>query len=333
MHGAEISKDDWIVIDERQERKKRQNRLNQRALRERKRKDEVRVVTGKRPYRVSRWRIGFGGESQEQHRVNPSCLTVHTHISTPRQPSDEQSIEQYARGQSTPEPGLEPLSALVERIKPKACSTPSSSVNFPLSADHLIRLIHQNVFFALMQNKSILSTTTYLTKPAVQSPALVIPPSRDFCDGLTLIHPIIEHPLPQSLHPTPLQSTIPHAAWLNIFPWPRFRDNLIVNESIFDGGDLLCDLFGDLFAYNGPSRNEIDFDKSGGGEKEDGVHGGRRGLIIWGEPWDTEAWEVTQGFMEKWSWLLTGCEDLVEVSNRRRATRDEDPLRWEVVIE
>lgn len=114
-----------------------------------------------------------------------------------------------------------------------------------------------------------------------------------------------------------------------MFPWPCFRDNLIVNESIVDAGELLYDLFGDLVTYNGPSPGEIVFDISD--EDEEDTHAKKRGLIIWSEPWDSEGWEVTQGFLRKWSWLLKGCEELIEVSNRWRAKRNEDPLWWEMV--
>jgi hypothetical protein len=165
-----------------------------------------------------------------------------------------------------------------------------------------------------------------MTKPTNQGPNYVILPSRDFCEGLTLIHPIIEEPLPQSLRPTPLQMKIPHSSWLNMFPWPRFRDNLIVNESIVDSASFLYDLFGDLVTYNGSSTN-FDVSISSPNEDEEDVNARRRGLIVWGEPWDTEGWEVTEGFMRKWSWLLEGCEELIEVSNRWRAMRYQNPLQ------
>jgi hypothetical protein len=50
--------------------------------------------------------------------------------------------------------------------------TPPPYAEFPLSSDHLIRLIHQNVFSALMNNKSLLAKTTHLTKPNLQGLSL-----------------------------------------------------------------------------------------------------------------------------------------------------------------
>ena len=326
-HKARISKDDWIATTEKQERKRRQNRLNQKALRERRRTDEVQIVSGKKPYRVSRWRIG---QPREQLKVQSSSSTVDAALSASPQTHNGLTTQPaaYAVERSTPESDFEILMALVEStdFSPKTTfPTPPTSVNFPLSSDHLIRLIHQNVFSALMSNKALLNKTTYMTKPTNQGPNCVMLPSQNFCEGLTLIHPIIEEPLPQSLHPTPLQMKIPHSSWLNMFPWPRFRDNLIVNESIVDAAAFLYDLFGDLVTYNGSS---IDFDLSISSPNEDDgdVDARRRGLIVWGEPWDTEGWEVTEGFMQRWSWLLEGCEELIEVSNRWRARRYENPL-------
>jgi hypothetical protein len=127
--------------------------------------------------------------------------------------------------------------------------------------------------------------------------------------------------------------SIPHASWLNMFPWPRFRDNLIVHESVFDACELLYDLFGDLIAYNNIPPDKPDFDISISKLCEDGndVYARRRGLIVWGASWDSEGWEVTQGFIGKWAWLLKGCEELIEVSNRWRAKRNEGPLCSEVI--
>jgi hypothetical protein len=122
---------------------------------------------------------------------------------------------------------------------------------------------------------------------------------------------------------------------MNQFPSPRLRDNLIVNESIIDVAELLHDVFGESNNSNIRSPNKIDHDVSITSPREidQDADVESRGLIIWGDPWDTESWEITQGFMRKWAWLLEGCEDLIEVSNRWRARRHEDPLRWGVMLD
>lgn len=55
-----------------------------------------------------------------------------------------------------------------------------------------------------------------------------------------------------------------------------------------------------------------------------------RGVLVWGEPWSEEAWEVTEGFAEKWGWTLKGCKRMIEISNRWREKRGEDRLIVEV---
>jgi hypothetical protein len=49
------------------------------------------------------------------------------------------------------------------------------------------------------------------------------------------------------------------------------------------------------------------------------------GIRVWGEdPTTEDAWEVTQEFAETWWWALD--EDIVRLSNRRRAARGEPRL-------
>lgn len=186
VHEARISNDDWTAITEKQERKRRQNRLNQRALRQRKRKDEVQIVSGKKPYRVSRWRVE---QPKEQLQAKPSSLAVDASVSTFPHPCVDDTVQPtaYPTERSNLDSESELLLALIEKtcLSPRPnYPTPPASVDFPMSSDHLIRLIHQNVFSGLMNNKSLLSKTTYLTKPIAQGPCFIIPPSRDFCDGL-----------------------------------------------------------------------------------------------------------------------------------------------------
>lgn len=84
------------------------------------------------------------------------------------------------------------------------------------------------------------------------------------------------------------------------------RDNLIIHYDEFDDDDLCCDMLGGL--YEG--FNDVE----------------RRGLIAWSDPWCPAGWEVTEGFVAKWAFLLRGCGELMEATNRWRARRGEDPL-------
>jgi len=97
---------------------------------------------------------------------------------------------------------------------------------------------------------------------------------------------------------------------IGIVPFPAMRDNLILNAGTFDEDDLCCDLVGGL--YEG--FNDVE----------------RRGIMVWGEPWSVDGWELSEGFIKKWGFLLKGCVDLIEATNRWRARRGESILVVEV---
>jgi hypothetical protein len=66
------------------------------------------------------------------------------------------------------------------------------------------------------------------------------------------------------------------------------------------------ELCGDLFGVCGASR-EV-------------------GLFIWGEAWDPSAYEASEHFVQKWSWILEDCPDILESTNYWRRKRGERPL-------
>lgn len=113
---------------------------------------------------------------------------------------------------------------------------------------------------------------------------------------------------PPSLVPTPLQRTVVHEPWVDLFPLPAFRDNLIKARGTFNSCELCDDVLGTVF------------------EDELSKHDERNSTVVWGDPWDINSWEVMEGFVKKWGWLLVGCEELLVVTNRWRATRGEEAL-------
>ncbi|CAG8983152.1 hypothetical protein HYALB_00010300 [Hymenoscyphus albidus] len=121
--------------------------------------------------------------------------------------------------------------------------------------------------------------------------------------------------------------TIPHTSWLNMFPYLQLRDNLIFHQNEFSHVDFCNDLWGEFFLWNfsgyessfavcppSSSVTEIGSDL----ESDDvDLASGKRGLIVWGEPWDLSGWEVTEGFVRKWSWLLEATSgEQREILNR-----------------
>ena len=109
--------------------------------------------------------------------------------------------------------------------------------------------------------------------------------------------------IPYSLRPTHVQLSIPHNPWLDVFPFPSMRDNLISSSDHFDDEELCRDLMGFW-----------------------DTHDSRATLLVWGSPHDLRNWEVTPEFVAKWGWLMRGCSELVASSNRWRAKRGEKPL-------
>lgn len=115
--------------------------------------------------------------------------------------------------------------------------------------------------------------------------------------------------LPDSLRPTAIQMTVTHHPWIDTFPIPRLRDNVlqgILTEDL-DEDDLCKDLL----------RVE---DEKTADEKP--------ALIIWGDPWDVRGWEASVAFLKKWGWLMTGCPELLASTNYWRAQRGEKRLNF-----
>ncbi|KAF5658706.1 hypothetical protein FHETE_9771 [Fusarium heterosporum] len=112
---------------------------------------------------------------------------------------------------------------------------------------------------------------------------------------------------PAALMPTEVQKAVLHHPWLDIFPFPRFRDNLIlaVDANLLDDGELCEDI------------SEINWENV---EKPS--------LIVWGDASQPHSWEVSPWFLRKWGWLLQGCPELLETTNRWRQSRGDKVLKW-----
>ena len=124
--------------------------------------------------------------------------------------------------------------------------------------------------------------------------------------------PILPTPscIPPSFTPTPLQRSTPHEIWIDTLPSAQLRDNLILAAGSYDEDELCRDVVGGLFdGYNDLEVN---------------------GTLIWADPWHVSGWEVTEGFVRKWGFLLGGCGELIEAANRWRESRHEERLIVEV---
>ncbi|KAK7177475.1 hypothetical protein PSPO01_16476 [Paraphaeosphaeria sporulosa] len=111
---------------------------------------------------------------------------------------------------------------------------------------------------------------------------------------------------PESLRPTVLQFSIEHHPWIDLFPFPRLRDNILmaIGQPGVCDEDELCH---DLCHYSGGKTP-------------------RAGFIVWGEASNPFNWEASPEFLQRWGYLLSECTELMEATNHWRARRREKPI-------
>ena len=87
------------------------------------------------------------------------------------------------------------------------------------------------------------------------------------------------------------------------------RDNAIRTMGTFNHEELCNDMVGGF--YQG--RNTIEL----------------TGVLVWGDPWEFRGWEVTEGFVKKWGFLLKDCSEIIVATNQWRTMRGDEPLVFE----
>ncbi|EED22407.1 conserved hypothetical protein [Talaromyces stipitatus ATCC 10500] len=188
---------------------------------------------------------------------------------------------------------------LLSYTKYTTFDAPPPHIVLPLSPDHcLITLVQYNVIRAMLFNVAILSLLDYLPKGCPNTlsiPQLGTIPAQD---------------VPPDLQYTALQQTTPHSYWISVIPFPQLRDNLILLAGTYDEYEFCCDL--GLGIYEGFDDVE------------------RRGFLVWGQAWHGHGWEISEGFIRKWGFLLKGCSELIESTNYWRELRGEDRLIVEI---
>ncbi|TFA99419.1 hypothetical protein CCMA1212_008651 [Trichoderma ghanense] len=269
-----------------------------------------------------------------------------TKSSPSSQPAASIHLEQHHKSKGVSHSHCASLASASASIPGHAAAPPWLSLSHCLLSDHLLHLIHFNVLRGLSYNKKVIKPNALLECTGNASARL----------RRVLPHPLpetISSPsplrLPESLAPTRLQLSCPHSNWIDVFPFPKMRDNLIRWENYFSHAEFLTDLLGNLIscmtappprtscgsrllrarariaAHQGGGEGDDCADNDGGAA--DDAPADRRGLILWGEPFHKDSWEVTPGFLKKWSWAVEGCGELIESSNRWRTARGETPLR------
>lgn len=166
-------------------------------------------------------------------------------------------------------------------------------------ADHRLKLIQLNLINGMTRNASSLGFTFDWLLCEVISP---------FGRGGPSLNPGAANTaaVPPSLAPTSLQLRTRHHPWLDLFPLPILRDNILAASQFLTAEDEQ-DLYNDVLEV-------------GGGRSE------WAGLVVWGEPSDPWSWEISLPFLRKWGWLLRGCPEIVQATNFWRSRRGEGPL-------
>ena len=164
--------------------------------------------------------------------------------------------------------------------------------------DHLVSLSKLNIQRAIIENIHSIGMTMEWTNRDENISIFNMPTPQ-----------LPDHLIPPSLRPTQCQRRIPHHPWLDFFPFPNMRDNLIAVQDIIDDDDLCHDLMAFWDTRNTGAT-----------------------LLVWGPSWEPENWEVTPAFLQKWGYLLIGCEDLMRSTNRWRSKRGEKPLCWKSTL-
>lgn len=291
---------------------------------------------GRQSYQVQRWRLDEQTSAEDVSSENSENGKENKNNSSMVIMGGKQGLTPWRCGQE-----WDPNDPMKLGMQCASRATQLFKLRNSLPADHaLIQLIHYNVFFSLFHNKAVLEKTALCYTPGRNVNDPWIPFVGEAYPGRAALIPTTYNGLPPSLKPTELQMATVHATWINLVPFPRMRDNLIIWEEIFDHEDFVHNVVGDFidssfFSHPGripETRRQEEAGASAGGKskkkkkKKKPEDGAKNGMILWGEAHDVTNWEVTKEFAEKWSWALKGCDDLIVASNRWRLKRGEAPL-------
>ncbi|KAJ5645739.1 hypothetical protein N7507_011750 [Penicillium longicatenatum] len=263
--------DDWSDTIDPIERRRRQNRINQRAHRRRQRiqaKDKdihpkSLVASYPTPPSSIHSDIPFGQEIKARR-----CISPHTR---------DLLLDQFAKA-----------------------AYQSYILGSP-APDHLLTLSKLNVFRAFGHNMRLIGTDLdEMNDDAISVFNTILPSPPPEIGGSSPDQSMVND-LPVSLQPTKVQRTIPHHPWLDFFPIPKMRDNLIQAGDEWNDEELCLEIMG--FWTNASSEDV--------------------GLLVWGDPWDVRNWELTEAFLKKWQWVVRGCPELMNSTNAWRAKRGE----------
>ncbi|KFA56277.1 hypothetical protein S40293_00156 [Stachybotrys chartarum IBT 40293] len=274
-------KEDWTGVTSTAERRKLQNRLNQRAHRRRRMKrgdppafDETHNLQTAKPNDV-RYNSKYITVSQ----IYGHAMDLDHNCRCSKPCNSREYMQLFAQG------------AFASFV----AGSPQPS--------HLPSLIQYNVHAALTRNADTLGLSQLWLHYEAVSPFSPAPPDATIPVATASV---ATADWPCALQPTRLQRGVEHHPWIDLFPHPRLRDNML---RAFEDPRGFCDedeLCHDLAHFSDAAKQPT--------------------LLVWGVPWDVRSWEASEPLLRKWGWLLEGCGEILDATNYWRGKRGERRL-------
>ncbi|PTB64137.1 hypothetical protein BBK36DRAFT_1124888 [Trichoderma citrinoviride] len=339
--SVEVEQQEGDEVLSAAERRRLQNRLNQRASRQRKRELQKQQQQEKKKRRFDKWVVYVdprGGKTQQQDRPRDGQLL-----------DQEQQRHQYRLAQSQSAPlGLDAdIAGVTDMFLSKGyhrkvfrffctMTTEDRAVFFrrlyelvsrhvaqhTLDSQLLLSVMQFNIIRAVAVNARWMGLSVDNMGDDIVSPFYdggggssssrilpALPPAVAASGGGALQqHDDELQSVPLALRPTALQRQVVHHPWIDLCPQPSLRDALL--RRLHDG-----DLDEDEFCHHMFLQCHASDDD------------GMLGMVVWGEAWDPASYEMSATMVRKWPWLAVECPDIIRTSNYWRATRRERPLR------
>lgn len=310
--------ENWRGKNDPAERRRIQNRINQRAFRERQRSGETtkeysprgKSAASESPDRRQKpndnrktdddendegedegeGKDGKEGEDDEDDQEE-SEDEDESESESDGDDEEEEDAEQSNHG--SPPPTAPPRPHFTGQVSRAASTLSIPSTDNPW--DELAQLINRNFMQAAATNAQYLGLN--LTSLRSGAPACT-PGPRNVAN------------LPPTLKPIELQHQLPHDPIIDTIPHSRLRFNIV---RAIATGNLDASRFSASLRRSGAVLNVQ-------GEAR------RSGLIVWNFPEQLSSWELSEAFFIIWGFLLEGCEDFVAATNVWRSRRGERSL-------